>query len=79
MEQDTRSDGEESVEESSTGSEDALGEAVDDPDADAAVMGLLSDHVPLSLLMDLSAPAGPDSEGILEQEGEPEDSWWEQS
>ena len=57
---------------------DALGEAVDDPDADAAVMDLLSEHVPLSLLMDLTAPAGPDSEAILEQEGEPEEAWWEQ-
>lgn len=53
------------------------------PDEDAAptdddrVMSLLSEHVPLSLLLDLSAPAGPDSERILDDEGEPEDAWWE--
>lgn len=50
---------------------------IDDP-ADAAVMELLSEKVPLSLLMDLSAPAGPDSEAILDEEGEPEEAWWEQ-
>lgn len=49
-----------------------------DDQADAAVMGLLSEKVPLSLLMDLSAPAGPDSEAILDEEGEPEEAWWEQ-
>lgn len=59
-------------------SDEALQGAVDDPEADAAVMGLLSEKVPLSLLMDLTAPAGPDSEAILEQEGEPEEAWWEQ-
>lgn len=64
--------------EQGTRSEEALGAAVDDPEADAAVMELLSEHVPLSLLMDLTAPAGPDSEAILEQEGEPEEAWWEQ-
>jgi hypothetical protein len=79
MEQDRRSGGEQPGEEAGTRPEDALNEAVDDPEADAAVMGLLSDHVPLSLLMDLTAPAGPDSEAILEQEGEPDDAWWEQS
>ena len=41
------------------------------------VMGLLSQHVPLSLLLDLSSPAGPDSEHILEAEGAPEVAWWE--
>jgi hypothetical protein len=45
--------------------------------ADSAVMELLSERVPLSLLMDLTAPAGPDSEAILDEEGEPEDAWWE--
>lgn len=49
-----------------------------DDQADAAVMELLSEKVPLSLLMDLSAPAGPDSEAILDEEGEPEEAWWEQ-
>ncbi|MFZ5870052.1 MAG: hypothetical protein ACOYXW_05935 [Actinomycetota bacterium] len=46
--------------------------------ADDTVMELLSEHVPLSLLMDLTAPAGPDSEAILDEEGEPEEAWWEQ-
>ena len=42
------------------------------------VMELLSEHVPLSLIVDLSAPQGPDSEDILSSEGVPEDSWWVQ-
>ncbi|GAB2674649.1 hypothetical protein [Thalassiella azotivora] len=41
------------------------------------VMELLQEKVPLSLIIDLSAPAGPDSEQILDEEGEPEDAWWE--
>jgi hypothetical protein len=49
-----------------------------DAAADAAVMDLLSERVPLSLLMDLTAPAGPDSEAILDEEGEPDSAWWEQ-
>jgi hypothetical protein len=40
------------------------------------VMDMLGEHVPLSLLMDLTAPTGPDSETILDDEGLPEDSWW---
>jgi hypothetical protein len=50
-----------------------------DAHAESDVMGLLSERVPLSLIMDLTAPAGPDSEAILDEEGEPEDAWWEQS
>ena len=46
-------------------------------DEESPVMELLSEHVPLSLIIDLSAPAGPDSEQILDEEGEPEDAWWE--
>ena len=42
------------------------------------VMELLSEHVPLSLIVDLSDPKGPDSEDILTSEGVPEDSWWVQ-
>ncbi|MFC3690036.1 hypothetical protein [Aquipuribacter hungaricus] len=43
---------------------------------DEAVMDLLHDHVPLTLLVDLvDAPA---SEQVLREEGLPEDSWWEQ-
>jgi hypothetical protein len=42
------------------------------------VMDLLEEHVPISLLMDLSAPAGPDSRDILDTEGAPEEAWWDQ-
>lgn len=42
------------------------------------VMDLLEERVPLSLLMDLAAPSGPDSHDILETEGAPEQAWWEQ-
>jgi hypothetical protein len=42
------------------------------------VMDLLEEHVPISLLMDLVAPTGPDSRDILSTEGAPEDAWWEQ-
>lgn len=45
---------------------------------DTGVMDLLHEHVPLSLLMDLSSPSGPNSEAILDEEGAPEDEWWEQ-
>ena len=45
--------------------------------AESPVMDLLSERVPLSLIIDLSAPAGPDSEKILDDEGQPEDAWWE--
>ncbi len=51
------------------------GEAEVDND-DKRVMGLLHDHVPLSLLVDLSEPDGPHSQEILEAEGQPEDAWW---
>ena len=46
-------------------------DAVDDE-----VMGLLHEHVPLSLIMDLVPPGGPDSAGILRTEGAPESQWW---
>jgi hypothetical protein len=39
---------------------------------------LLEEHVPLSLIMDLSAPDGPASKEILDAEGAPEQAWWEQ-
>lgn len=42
------------------------------------VLELLSEGVPVSLLLDLTAPSGPDSESILDEEGEPEEAWWEQ-
>ena len=43
------------------------------------VMELLEEHVPISLLLDLVAPAGPDSQDILDTEGAPEHAWWRQS
>ena len=46
--------------------------------ADEAVMSMLHEHVPLSLLCDLTSPEGPESAEILAEEGEPEDRWWEQ-
>jgi hypothetical protein len=46
--------------------------------ADEAVMSMLHEHVPLSLLCDLSAPEGPESQQILAEEGEPETTWWKQ-
>ncbi len=45
--------------------------------ADEAVMVLLHDKIPLSLLLDLTTPAGPRSQEILVEEGSPEDAWWE--
>ena len=51
------------------------------PDAtapDAAVMDMLHEHVPLSLLCDLTSPEGPQSAEILAEEGEPDTRWWEQ-
>ncbi|WP_299035671.1 hypothetical protein [uncultured Pseudokineococcus sp.] len=41
------------------------------------VLGMLGDHVPLSLLIDLAAPTGPDSVTIHDDEGLPADSWWD--
>jgi hypothetical protein len=46
-------------------------------DGDEKVMALLQKHVPLSLLLDLTDPAGPVSAEILAKEGPPETSWWE--
>lgn len=44
----------------------------------ATVMDMLHEHVPLSLLCDLTTPDGPPSAEILAEEGEPETRWWEQ-
>jgi len=57
---------------------DVQADAAVGEDGESPVMELLSEKVPLSLIMDLSTPAGPDSEQILEEEGEPEEAWWEQ-
>lgn len=45
--------------------------------AGGAVMQLLAEGVPLTLLADLAAPDGPASQVILETEGLPDDAWWE--
>lgn len=54
------------------------GEADVTDDGDKRVMGLLSEHVPLSLLVDLADPQGPASDEILKEEGLPDDAWWVQ-
>jgi len=41
-------------------------------------MDMLHDHVPLSLLCDLTSPDGPASAEILAEEGVPDTHWWEQ-
>jgi hypothetical protein len=46
---------------------------------DVLVMGMLQEHVPISLLVDLTDTAGPESAEILAEEGEPDDRWWEGS
>ena len=40
------------------------------------VMELIEEHVPISLIMDLTVPAGPDSQDILDTEGAPDGTWW---
>jgi hypothetical protein len=45
---------------------------------DEIVMDMLHDHVPLSLLCDLTSPDGPASAEILAEEGAPDTHWWEQ-
>jgi hypothetical protein len=45
---------------------------------DPLIMAMLQDHVPLSLLCDLTASHGPLSEEILAEEGQPETPWWKQ-
>lgn len=54
-----------------TGPDETAHDPVDDE-----VMSLLHEHVPLSLIMDLVEPSGPDSADILRTEGEPESQWW---
>lgn len=39
---------------------------------------LLAEHVPLTLLVDLLAPAAPTSDEILVEEGLPESAWWDE-
>lgn len=42
------------------------------------VLELLAEGVPMTLVADLLDPAGPPSPVILEEEGLPEEHWWEQ-
>jgi hypothetical protein len=49
------------------------------PEEDVLVMGMLQEHVPLSLLIDLTDTAGPESTEILAEEGGPATRWWEGS
>ena len=51
--------------------EPTSGQSSDQPTdaADEAVMGALREHLPLTLIMDLSSPEGPASEEIAEAEG----------
>lgn len=46
------------------------------PRRDDLVMSMLHDHVPLALLIDLTASDGPLSTEILSAEGAPETAWW---
>lgn len=39
---------------------------------------LLEEHVPLTLLVDLLAPTGDTSRELLEAEGLPEETWWDE-
>ena len=49
------------------------------PDAPAEpVMEMLSEHIPLSLIMDMVSPDGPHSAELLESEGLPDEEWWKQ-
>lgn len=41
------------------------------------VLELLRQGVPMALLVDLTAPSGPASPVILEEEGLPEQAWWD--
>lgn len=52
-----------------------MGDDQSAPQEARAVMDLLAEHVPLTLLADL-ATAEPRSGEILRTEGLPEDEWW---
>jgi len=55
----------------------AAADAEDSTSGSEHVMDMLGEHVPLSLLMDLTSPTGPDSVTIHDDEGLPADSWWD--
>ena len=42
------------------------------------VMEMLSEHIPLSLIMDMASPDGPRSAELLESEGLPDEEWLKQ-
>lgn len=42
------------------------------------VMEMLSEHIPLSLIMDMASPDGPHSAELLAAEGLPDGEWWAQ-
>jgi hypothetical protein len=62
----------------STSRADVRDGSLDAETSSAQVKELLKEHVPISLLLDLVAPAGPDSQDILDTEGAPEQEWWRQ-
>lgn len=47
-------------------------------DTEDAARTMLTEHIPLSLIMDLSSPVGPRSEELYSDEGADEMSWLEQ-
>ncbi|WP_432486192.1 hypothetical protein [Kineococcus esterisolvens] len=46
------------------------------PHTTEPVMEMLSEHIPLSLIMDMASPDGPHSEELLRSEGLPDGEWW---
>ena len=38
-------------------------------------LSMLNDHVPISLILDMSSPAGPDSENLLREENSDTEDW----
>jgi hypothetical protein len=62
----------------STSRVDDQDRARDEGTSPAQVRELLEERVPISLLLDLVAPSGPDSQDILDTEGAPEQAWWRQ-
>ncbi|NAZ88764.1 hypothetical protein [Kineococcus indalonis] len=58
--------------------EDATSGGTGSPGA-RPVMEMLSEHIPLSLIMDMVSPEGPHSEELLVSEGLPDQEWWKRS
>lgn len=55
---------------------DVRGEVVEATATKSVAKTMLSGHIPLSLLMDMSSQAGPDSQGIFVSEGNVDEEWW---